>query len=158
MEGAVRGDPLDVLRELAPKWAEDFVRIITLLNAEKIRYCVIGGHAIAAYVEPCVGLPLSIVVASEDLERSRVLLAGFRTEMTVDLANDRQSLVARATESTMLGIKVRVAALDDVLQQRLNEACEPARRETERRLATFDIARIVESYPHLRERVPPPLR
>ena len=49
--------------------------LISLLNEEGIRFCVIGGQAVNAYVEPLVSLDLDLVVAVDQLEQVEALLA-----------------------------------------------------------------------------------
>lgn len=44
-----------------------------LLEDHKIRYCVIGGQGVNAYVEPLVSLDLDIVVAVDQLADLEVL-------------------------------------------------------------------------------------
>jgi hypothetical protein len=43
-------------------------RLITLLDQRGIQYCVVGGQAVNAYVEPLVSLDLDLVVAVEQIE------------------------------------------------------------------------------------------
>ena len=62
--------------------------------------------------------------------------------------------IGRARIRTVLGLRVPVASIDDVLQGKIwpskigRGAAVSARK-------TADIARMVEAYPHLRSRVPP---
>src|SRR3989337_3980986 len=49
--------------------------LISLLNQRGIRFCVIGGQAVNAYVEPLVSLDLDLVVAVEQLDQVESLLA-----------------------------------------------------------------------------------
>src|SRR6266508_4398673 len=49
--------------------------LISLLKEKGIRYCVIGGQAVNAYVEPLVSLDLDLVVAVDQLEQAEALLA-----------------------------------------------------------------------------------
>jgi hypothetical protein len=49
-------------------------RIVAVLSEADVRYCVIGGQAVNAYVEPVVSLDLDIAVAIEDLEATEALL------------------------------------------------------------------------------------
>jgi len=44
-------------------------QLLDLLNDMKIDYCVIGGLAVNAYVEPVVSLDLDIVVVAEAIDR-----------------------------------------------------------------------------------------
>src|SRR5205809_31934 len=50
-------------------------RLIGLLEEHEIRYCVIGGQAVNAYVEPVVTLDLDIVVAVEQMDLAREILS-----------------------------------------------------------------------------------
>lgn len=49
-------------------------RLIAKLSAYNIRYCVIGGQAVNAYVEPVVSLDLGLVVAVEQLTQLKTIL------------------------------------------------------------------------------------
>jgi len=42
--------------------------VIDILNKAGSNYCLIGGVAVNAYVEPLVSLDLDMVVASEEIE------------------------------------------------------------------------------------------
>jgi hypothetical protein len=53
-----------------------------------------------------------------------------------------------------LGAKLPVASLDDLLQGKIRAAGDPDRRPTKRQKELLDIARLIEKYPPLRERVP----
>jgi hypothetical protein len=49
-------------------------RLVALLSGSAVRYCVIGGQAVNAYVEPVVSLDLHLAVAGDDLARAEALL------------------------------------------------------------------------------------
>jgi hypothetical protein len=49
---------------------------------------------------------------------------------------------------------VPVARLEDVLQGKVWAASDPTRRPSKRQKDLADLARLLEAYPHLRERVP----
>jgi len=51
---------------------EDFVH---LLREREVRFCVIGGQAVNAYVEPVVSLDLDLVVAADHVELLARVLA-----------------------------------------------------------------------------------
>jgi hypothetical protein len=53
-----------------------------------------------------------------------------------------------------LGATLPVASLDDLLQGKIRAASDPDRRPTKRKKDLLDIARLIEKYPPLRERVP----
>jgi len=60
----------------------------------------------------------------------------------------------RAERRDVLGVELPVASLDDLLQGKIWAASDPERRPTKRQKDILDIARLIEKYPRLRERVP----
>ncbi|HMC59741.1 MAG TPA: nucleotidyl transferase AbiEii/AbiGii toxin family protein [Candidatus Solibacter sp.] len=145
--------------------------LIALIEEHGIRYCVIGGQGVNAYVEPLVSLDLDLVIAVEQLTQAEALLrsryeverfshslniSAAGSELRVQLQTDPRyfEFVKRSTGRDVLGISLPVASLEDVLQGKVWAVSDPARRASKRRKDLLDIERIVESYPHLRERVP----
>jgi hypothetical protein len=49
-------------------------RLLTLLRENAVRFCVIDGQAVNAYVEPLVSLDLDVIIASADMPRTMALL------------------------------------------------------------------------------------
>jgi hypothetical protein len=140
-----------------------------ILNDNSVRYCVVETNA---YVEPLISLDLDVAIATEDLVFvERLLSAYFRIEhfehslnvsaagsqLRVQIQTDPRysAFVARATEREVLGVTVKVAAVEDVLQGKLWAFLDATRRGTKRQKDLADIGRLIEAYPHLRERVPP---
>jgi hypothetical protein len=150
----------------------DFLdRLLALLSEAEIRYCLIGGQAVNAYTEPVVSLDLDLVVAVEDLPRVEVLLReAFSVErfphslnisdpgsdLRVQIQTDPRypPFVARASVRDVLGLQLPVASLEDLLQGKVWAASDDTRRPSKRQKDLADIARLLESYPQLRERVP----
>ena len=147
-------------------------RLISLLEAEGIRYCVVGGPAVNAYAEPVVSLDLDVVIALDQLPRAQALLAAtFRVERHPHSMNVSQSgsdlrvqiqtdpryaaFLDRATPRTLLGLRFPVAAIEDVLQGKVWAATDPTRPASKRLKDLADIARLLEVAPHLRPLVPP---
>jgi hypothetical protein len=147
---------------------DDFLAI---LAENGIHYCVIGGQGVNAYAEPLVSLDLDVAVAAEDLGRiERLLSERFRVEqfehslnvsaagsqLRVQIQTDPRyaAFVSRATPREVLGVTLQVAAVEDVLQGKLWAFLDETRRGTKRQKDLADIGRLVEAYPHLRERVP----
>ena len=60
----------------------------------------------------------------------------------------------RAAQRELLGLTLPVASVEDVLQGKVWTASDPTQRPTKRQKDLLDIARLIEKYPHLRERVP----
>jgi hypothetical protein len=65
-----------------------------------------------------------------------------------------EPFIARATERELLGIRMPVAAIEDVLQGKVWAAEDSTRRASKRQKDLADIARLLEARPDLRARVP----
>jgi hypothetical protein len=65
-----------------------------------------------------------------------------------------EPFVARAIERDVLGRRLPVASLDDVLQGKVWAAGDASRRASKRQKDLADIARLIETYPQLHNRVP----
>lgn len=150
----------------------DFLdRVIALLSDHGIRYCLVGGQAVNAYVEPVVSLDLDLVVAASQLHRVETLLReafvveAFPHSLNVSLPGSDLRVqiqtdpryapfVDRATVRPVLGLRLPVAAVDDLLQGKLWAVMDQAPRPSKRQKDLADIARLLEAHPALRERVP----
>lgn len=150
----------------------DFLdRFLDGLAAQGIRFCVIGGQGVNAYVDPVVSLDLDIVIAVEysrqveDWLRQEFLVETFPHSLNVSAAGSDLRIqlqtdlryvpfVDRATERTVLGRRLPVAGLDDLLQGKLWAVQDATRRPSKRQKDLADIARLIEAYPELRNRVP----
>jgi hypothetical protein len=145
---------------------------IGCLETHGIRYCIIGGQGVNAYVEPLVSLDLDVVVAAEqleDLERllgTRFDLQRFPHSLNVSLPGSDLRIqiqtdpryapfVARATGREVLGLTLPVADIGDLLQGKIWAVEDDTRRPSKRQKDLADIGRLVEAYPELRDRVPP---
>ena len=146
-------------------------RLIALLTEHQIRYCAIGGQAVNAYVEPLVSLDLDLVVAIDQLDRAESLLAStFKVErfphslnvslpasdLRVQIQTDPRyaAFLERASLLEVLGLVMPVAALEDVLRGKVWAVQDPTRRASKRQKDLADIARLLETYPALRNQVP----
>ena len=146
-------------------------RLIVLLNEQGIRYCVIGGQAVNAYVEPLVSLDLDLVLALAQVDQVESLLAkdfGFKrfphslivslpdSDLRVQIQTDPRyaDFVRRGEQREVLGLVLPVASLEDVLRGKVWAVQDPARRGSKRQKDLADIARLLEAYPELRDQVP----
>ena len=137
-------------------------RLLAVLGEHRIRYCVVDGHAVNAYAEPVVSLDFDFVVAAEQLpETERILRQAFTVErfphklnvssagsgLRAQIQTDARyfPFVDRAVEREVLGVRVPVAALEDVLQGKI---------ASKHLKDLSDIARLLEGHPQLRARVP----
>ncbi len=146
-------------------------RLVSLLDDERVKYCVVGGQGVNAYVEPVVSLDLDLAVAVGELERLESLLrqhfrvdrfphslnvslAGSDLRVQIQLDPRYDAFVGRASFREVLGVRLPVAALEDVLQGKIWAAEDESRRPSKRQKDLADIARILERDPQLRSRVP----
>ena len=148
------------------------VRLIDVLSENGIRYCVIGGQGVNAYVEPLVSLDLDLVVAVAQLPLVEGILARDFTvkpfphslnvslpgsDLRVQIQTDSRyaDFVDRATVRAVLGMQLSVASVEDVLRGKVWAASDATRRGSKRQKDLADIARLIEAYPPLRAFVPP---
>lgn len=136
-----------------------------------VRFCLIGGQAVNAYVEPLVSLDLDVVVAAADLDRVRTLLPKvFATEsfphslnvsipgsdLRIQIQLDARygAFVDRAGVRDVLGVRLPVARVEDVLQGKIWAVEDSSQRPSKRQKDLADISRLLEKYPHVRTSVP----
>jgi hypothetical protein len=146
-------------------------RFLAILDQRQVRFCVIGGQGVNAYAEPVVSLDLDIVVAMSDLRILEPILSEEFTlerfahslnislkdsDLRVQIQTDPRyaPFVDRAAECEVLGLRLPVASVEDVLQGKVWAADDPTRRASKRQKDLADIARLLEQRPDLRARVP----
>ena len=146
-------------------------RLISLLDENQIRYCVIGGQAVNAYVDPLVSLDLDLAISADQLEQVEALLSNeftlkrFAHSLNVSMPNSDlrvqiqtdpryAEFVQRAEKRTVLGISLPVANIEDVLRGKIWAVQDIERRSSKRQKDLADISRILESNPLLRSMVP----
>jgi Nucleotidyl transferase AbiEii toxin, Type IV TA system len=144
---------------------------LALLSQSGVRYCVVGGQGVNAYVEPVVSLDLDLAVAIEDLARVEALLrrefavtrfphtlnvSAAGSDLRVQIRTDPRypPFVERAALHDVLGLSLPVAAIEDVLQGKVWAARDPGRRPSKRQKDLADISRLLEARPDLRPLVP----
>jgi len=145
--------------------------LVALLDQHGIQYCIIGGQAVNAYVEPLVSLDLDIVVALDQIEKVIQILSeefelkhfphslnvsSRESDLRVQVQTDPRyaDFVQRAQPRNVLGMLLPVAGLEDVLRGKVWAAQDSERRGSKRQKDLADIARLIETYPHLRDQVP----
>lgn len=146
-------------------------RLIALLDQLHIRYCVVGGQAVNAYAEPLVSLDLALALAVGELERLLPRLEReFRVEphahsinvslpdsdLRVQFQLDPRyaAFAGRSEPRDVLGERLPVARVEDVLLGKVLAAADPARRSSKRQKDLADIARLIGAFPDLRRQVP----
>ena len=108
-------------------------RLRQILADNSIRYCLVGGIAASAYIEPFVSLDLDIVIAAYQLGRFEsqlastfivkrhpcyieITLAGSDVRFNAQTESRYADFVERASMRQVLGLMWSVAALEDVFQ------------------------------------------
>jgi len=146
-------------------------QFLDLLEKHKIKYCVIGGLAVNAYVEPVVSLDLDIVIVAAALkglitatERHFKVekfshsynLSTPKSALRIQLQTDTryQEYIPRAASKEVMGYMMNVALLEDVLQGKVWAYCDEQRRRSKRQKDLADISRIVEFKPALKTNLP----
>lgn len=146
-------------------------RLLARLEPHGIRYCVIGGQAVNAYADPLVSLYLDLVVAADQLADLEPLLAtdfvvqpfphslnvsapGSDLRVQFQLDPRYSDFVERAIPGNVLGLDLPVATAADVLAGKVWAVQDPSRRPSKRQKDLADIARLIETMPTLRARVP----
>jgi hypothetical protein len=162
----------DVWRTVTADRTEFLDRLLAALDRHGLRYCVIGGQAVNAYVEPLVSLDLDLVIAPDQVEEALRMLArefevsrfpytvnvsapGSDLRVQISTAPMYDSFVERAEIREVLGLRLPVARLEDVLAGKIAAATEAGRRPSKRRKDLLDIERLLEAYPALRRHIPP---
>jgi hypothetical protein len=146
-------------------------RTLQILGEADARFCVIGGQAVNAYAEPVVSLDLDLALAPGEVERLAALfgppirmerfehsvnLSAPGSDLRIQLQVDPryEDFPARAEMRTVLGHRLPVAKLEDVLRGKVWAVSDSKRRASKRQKDLADIARLLEEHPGLRELVP----
>jgi hypothetical protein len=150
--------------------------LLDILNETRSRYCLIGGLAVNAYVEPVVSLDLDIVATVEAVEGICTVAVerGFKIErfehsinmsspnsdLRIQLQTDPryQNFINHAEMRNVLGYQMKVANLGDVLQGKVWAFMDKERRKSKRQKDLADILRIIEGYPDLEAALPESIR
>ncbi|MBN1255410.1 MAG: hypothetical protein JXA50_09075 [Deltaproteobacteria bacterium] len=149
-----------------------FLDAVSRIEAD---YCVVGGLAVNAYTEPVVSLDLDVVVAASDIEAvcaavekhftierfaHSINLSSSESDLRIQLQTDHryQEFIHNATVRDVLGYEMKVAKVDDVLQGKVWAYSDEQRRMSKRQKDLADIARLLEVYPDLADKVPSQIR
>jgi len=145
--------------------------VLDTLSSAGVRFCVIGGQAVNAYVEPVVSLDLDIALATGEVDRvgglfsppvrverfpHSINLSAAGSDLRIQFQTDPryEGFPDRAQPRDVLGHRLPVARIEDVLQGKLWAASDATRRASKRQKDLADIARLLEAYPELRPSVP----
>ena len=151
---------------------EDIIQqLIDLLNENEIGYCIIGGLAVNAYVEPVVSLDLDIVVATNLIDKlcqvaeklftikefeDSLNFKGSKSDLRIQVQTDPryQVFTSKAIFKNVMGYDMKVAAIEDILQGKIWAYSDQKKRKSKRQKDLADIFRLVEAYPNLEDLFP----
>ena len=146
---------------------DDVMLLVNSLESADIPWCAIGGIAVNHWAaEPMVTQDVDFVVATDAVDRAVDVLAkaGFRPEkfqwfinftghsrVSLQLSTEDfyRDFPARAVPADVHGILLRVAALEDTFKGKIKAWSDPERRQSKRIKDLGDLARLVETHPHL---------
>lgn len=165
----------DFLNKVA-KGSDDFLQLfVDILNENNILYCIVGGLAVNAYAEPVVSLDLDVVVVMGRIEKlTRILkerfdvkefpnsinASGRGSDLRIQIQTDPryQSFLRMASTKDVLGYKIPVASIEDVLQGKIWAATDESRRPSKRQKDLADIMRLIEVKDELKDSLPDGLK
>ena len=155
--------------------ATDFARAIEACETFG-PYCLIGGLAVNCYVEPVYTTDADIVVGAstapqlvsylrnewfkieEHAHSVNALPPGSKLRLQFTTDERYQQFLARAVEAEVLGIRAKVACLEDVVRGKLWAYADPNRRLSKRKKDELDLIRLAEVYSELKALYPSALR
>ena len=161
----------EIFESVTGSGSSDFASLVRILN-EHGPWCLIGGLAVNCYVEPVYTLDADIVVIVDELAaiKGELGAAGFSlqefphsvnasmpgSELRIQFSLDPryQEFVKDPEAREVLGERVPVASLVNVVRGKLWAWNDDARRPTKRKKDELDLMRILEAYPELRGMMP----
>jgi hypothetical protein len=148
-------------------------KIFNLLEEMNIDYCLIGGLAVNAYVEPVVSLDVDLIIelaaADKFLEKvpralgakverfsHSINISSSKSDLRIQIQTDKryQDFIPRSSKKKVMGYKIKVARLEDVLQGKAWAYVDKQRRESKRLKDLADIFRLAEAFPNLKKLLP----
>ncbi|HQP99009.1 MAG TPA: hypothetical protein PLY86_11170 [bacterium] len=166
----------EFLNSLANGKSDILQELLVILSETDARYCVIGGLAVNAYVEPVVSLDVDIVIAVDDIEavtasarkhewkvecfEHSINIGSPDSDLRIQIQTDPrfQGFIAAAETGNILGYTMRVAALGDLLQGKVWAWMDETRRRSKRQKDLADILRLIEAFPELEAKLPQSLK
>jgi hypothetical protein len=146
---------------------DDVMRLVDCLERGDIAWCAIGGIAVNHWAqEPMVTQDVGIVIATASVGAAAKKLeqAGFKSkkfDWSINLKGHSKLVIQISTEkfyadfpdrsvpADIHGILMRVASLEDTLRGKILAWKDTECRQSKKIKDLGDIARLVESHPHL---------
>ena len=149
---------------------DDFRRASEALRATGQPFCLIGGLAVNHYVEPVVTLDADFAIAGSEGAAAALRSRGFEVEehphsinaqfpgsrlrIQITINSRYARFPSRATEAELFGVRLPVAALEDLVQGKLWALQDPERRPSKKLKDKTDLVRICESHPRIVTLIP----
>lgn len=161
----------EIFEAVTGSGSTDFATVARILNQHS-GWCLIGGLAVNCYVEPVYTLDADIVVVSSDLpeikldlERANFSVEEFPHSLNATMAGSDlriqfttdplyQDFLNNPTLHEVLGQKVPVASLANVVRGKVWAWGDDSRRLSKRKKDELDLIRIAEKHPELRGMMP----
>jgi len=161
----------EIFESVTGSGSSDFATLVKILN-RRGAWCLIGGLAVNCYVEPVYTLDADIVVVASELPaiKDELIGVGFSVEefphsLNAKMANSDlriqfsldpryQEFVAGTQLHDVLGQRVPVASLANVVRGKTWAWNDAKRRLSKRKKDELDLIRIAEAYPELRDLMP----
>ena len=165
----------EVFEAVTGSGSTDFATLVGILN-RRGAWCLIGGLAVNCYVEPVYTLDADVVAIALVLPmiKDELIKAGFSVEEFPHSLNARmaksdlriqfsldpryQDFVLDTTIREVLGQKVPIASLANVVRGKIWAWSDERRRVSKRKKDELDLIRILEAYPELRDTMPQEIR
>ena len=166
----------EFFRAIAKEKKDLLQEFVDILKKGKIPFCIIGGLAVNAYAEPVVSLDLDVVIIVERLNdligilsrkkykikkyANSVNIASSFSDLRIQLQTDPryQAFLKRSTYRDVLGYRLPVAAIEDVIQGKIWAASDDTRRSSKRQKDLADILRLIETKKSLVSLLPQALK
>ena len=166
----------EIYDKVVAEGSSAFAVVIAVLEQAGMRYAVIGGLAINAYVEPVFTADSEIVIALNELDRftEALLERGYTVErgpfslnvrkqgsdLSLQVSTDPayQGLLDRSERKEVLSVPTNVASLRDLVEGKIRAWSDPERRLSKRAQDQADLLRIAERYPEMVSLLPERLK
>jgi hypothetical protein len=165
----------EVFEAITGSGSSDFATLVSILN-RRGAWCLIGGLAVNCFVEPVYTLDADVVVIASELPviKDELIKAGFSVEEYAHSLNARmskshlriqfsldpryQDFVNDTTIHEVLGHRVPVASLANIVRGKIWAWSDVQRRVSKRKKDELDLIRLLEAYPELRHTMPQEIR
>jgi len=165
----------EVFESVTNGGSSDFALLVGILEKHG-PWCLIGGLAVNCYVEPVFTVDADIVVIATQMESIKAelkasgfdlelfphslnaMMRGSKLRIQITLDDRYQEFLNDPEVKEVLGQRVPVASLVNVVRGKIWAWSDEKRRATKRKKDELDLMRMLEAYPALREMMPSAIR